>query len=766
MMGDVTFLGNPGFFERTRLRVVSKIFPVKKPEMLLLDWLEISFKEPRINQIRVPSLISPDVTPNACLAKPELVDVGTELVLRPEIESFPLLSDLPRKAGKLYKRGEEEEREDILFGSEEDKKCIHGLKKSWCAVCNEKEKQERKRKTRYIDVFDLILPILQPPLGENFDSPIAFPPGMELYPFQRTGVKFLAENERVLLGDEMGLGKSIQAIVAIRLLFRMGKVTNGLILCPISVLTDWEKKLWEWAPELRVVKVRGLKEQRELYWNSPSHIYLTTYETLREDLGGSVRDDESRDIAKKQFDIVVLDEIQKIKNPGADVTTATRQIEASIRWGLSGTPLEGRLEELISIFAYLKPGLLHYKDVERPLKVKQAIKPYFRRRRISDVLPEFPKKEIGEPAWLELGPNQRTSYDRAEQEGIVALNEQGDTVTVQHLLALITKLKQICNIDPETKESCKLEYMLEKLEEVSEQGDKAIVFSQYPEKTLKFLEPALNKFSPLIYHGALSDSQRDQIVERFQKEEDNRVLLMSVKAGGLGLTLTRANYVYHFDLWWNPSTAAQAEGRVWRIGQTKTVFVESLLTEGTIEERIDDILKKKRELFKVVIDDLSDEKLSKFLTEEELFSLFGLQKGKPITTTRKPEIGAAEKPLEQISPQQFERLIGELYEKMGYHIKLTPQTKDQGVDIYAKRISESGTDHLAIQCKHYPNGVVGVEHVRSLYGVIQAQPDITKGILVTSGKFSKEAEEFKKRIGRIELFDGKVLCALLRKYNL
>jgi len=758
MMGDVTLLGNPNFFERTKLKIVRKIFPVKKPEILLLDRLEISFKEPGVNQIGVPSLSSPDVTPNACLAKPEFVDVRPELVICPEIESFPLLSDFPRKAGKLYKQIEQEEPKDDLFTPEEDKNCIHGLKKSWCAICNEKERNEKKRKTRYIDIFDLIFPILLPPLGENFDSPILFPTGLQLYPFQRVGVKFLAENKRTLLGDEMGLGKSIQAIVAIRFLFHMGKVTNGLILCPRSVLTDWEKKIWEWAPELRVMKVRGLQEQRKLYWNSPAHIYLTTYETLREDLGGSVRGDENGDIARKQFDFAVLDEIQKIKNPGADVTKATRQIDAHIRWGLSGTPLENRLDDLISIFAYLKPGLLHYRDVERPYKVKNAIKPYFLRRRITDVLPDLPEKEIGEPAWLELCPNQRMAYERAEQEGIVALNEQGDTVTVQHILALITKLKQICNIDPVSKESCKLEYLLEKLEEVSEEGNKALVFSQYPEKTLKFLEPELKRFSPLVYHGTLSDSQRDSVVTKFQKEEDNKVLLMSVKAGGLGLTLTRANYVYHFDLWWNPSTAAQAEGRVWRIGQTKTVFVESLLTKETIEERIDDILRKKRELFTVVIDDLSDEKLSKFLKEEELFSLFGLQKTKP-----KSEVAAES--LEQISPQEFERLIGKLYEKIGYHIKLTPQTKDRGIDIYAKRVSETGTEYLAIQCKHYPDGVVGVEHIRSLYGVIQAQSEITKGVLVTSGKFSKESQDFAKG-KRIELFDGKILLALLRKYNL
>jgi SNF2 family DNA or RNA helicase len=633
---------------------------------------------------------------------------------------------------------------------------------------------------------------------------------MGLYPFQREGVKFLVNQERALLGDEMGLGKSIQAIVAIRFLFRMGKIINGLILCPKSVLSDWERKLWEWAPELRVVKVSGSKEQKQISWSSPAHIYLTTYETLRQDLvylfskndvvinsdgshtvicktdGYSQRlhiENElfgkqlicpnckhefiyypAEDITKKEFDLIILDEIQKIKNPSTGITKATRKIDTRFRWGLSGTPLENRLEELLSIFAYLKPGLLHYDDIVKPLKVKEVIKPYFMRRRKIDALPELPEK-VYEEAWLDLSTTQREAYEKAEQEGIVVLNEHGDSITVQHIFALITKLKQICNIDPASKESCKLEYLLDKLEEIFEQDDKVLVFSQYPEKTLKLLESSLNKFNTLSYHGSLSDSQRDEVVKRFQEEEHCRVLLISVKAGGLGLTLTRANFVFHFDLWWNPSVAAQAEDRAHRIGQKKTVFVTYLLTVDTIEEKIQNLLKEKRKLFKVVIDDLSDTDLSIVLTEEDLFGLFNIQKVKPIIKKGISLVQDIKEPFGQISPLQFEKLIADLYEKMGYLVKLTSQTKDQGIDIFATHVSESGTELLAIQCKHYPKGAVGVEHARSLYGVIQDQVNITKGILVTTGEFSKECKDFSKG-KRLELFNGTYILGLLQKYNI
>jgi len=308
---------------------------------------------------------------------------------------------------------------------------------------------------------------------------------------------------------------------------------------------------------------------------------------------------------------------------------------------------------------------------------------------------------------------------------------------------------------------CKLEWLLEYLDEICSQGDKAIVFSQYPEKTLRVIEPQMRAYYPHIYSGSLSDSQRDNIVDNFQKQDDSKVLLMSVKSGGLGLTLTRANHVVHFDLWWNPAVAAQAEARAIRIGQRKTVFVTSLYTVGTIEERIEILLKRKSAIFKNVIDDLSDAKLTNVISEEEFFSLFDLKKDKP-------KARSADITLESISrltPQQFEKLIADLYERMGYNARLTPPSRDQGVDVYAKRISESGTEKLAIQCKHYPSGKVGVEFIRSLYGVIQAQPEITRGVLWTSGEFSKECRDF-ARGKRIELFDGKDLLGLLAKYSL
>jgi transcription elongation factor Elf1 len=373
-----------------------------------------------------------EIDPQSLLSTEDLTHWFVSQLERPGILAVGVDLCAPRRSGKEYVETKEE-LERTSTDLEQD--CIHGAPKWWCSICREQEREEREHRSSTVDIFDLILPILQPPLGESFDNPVQLP--KELKDFQRSGVKFLAEHDAALLADEMGLGKTVQAITAARLLFRMGKVAKGLVLCPRSVLTDWEEHIHEWASELRVVKVRGTKEERQVKWSLPAHLYLTTYESLRQDLSGSLRNDvtveadgrhvmmcpcegcsarvsvEERyfgirvtcsickqdftynpilDTAPKQFDLVVLDEAQRIKNPNTDISRAVRKVEAHHRWGLSGTPLENRLDELISVFAYLKPGLLHYNDSARPSYVKETIRPYMLRRRKAEAMPQLPEK--------------------------------------------------------------------------------------------------------------------------------------------------------------------------------------------------------------------------------------------------------------------------------------------------------------------------------------------------------------------------------------
>lgn len=557
------------------------------------------------------------------LAVPGVVDLKALFGLlsaTPKIASFFAALRRPSSIGKS-KNADDNVQQNFEHGTEGETQCRHGLKKAWCSICRrEVAPKSPTPGSPGIDILELIWPLFQPPPGESLNSRLWFPEGHTPFAFQLTGIKFLAEHPLALLGDEMGLGKSIQAIIAVRLLIRSGKIGKVLIICPKSLLTDWEEKLWDWAPEVTVTKLDGSVDCRSQVWlaNPPHHVRIVTYETLSRDI----------DVAGKvRFDLCILDEGQRIKNPGAGISKACKRAQAERRWVLSGTPLENKLEDLVSLFQFITPGLLQESDAFRPQYVKAKIAPYALRRRKSEHAAELnlPDKRH-DVRWLDLLPKQREAYERTESYGVKRLSKHGEPVSLTHVLALITQLKLICNYDNESNESCKLEFISEQLAELFDQNpdEKVLIFSQYPEKTLPYLERAFSQWSPLTFAGSLTGKQRDTMLDRFRDSETHKILLVSLKAGGLGLTLHRANHVYHYDLWWNPAAASQAEDRVHRIGQQRTVFATSFLVRNTIEERIHQILEKKKRLFGEVVDDLTDKDLESKLTEEELFGLFGL----------------------------------------------------------------------------------------------------------------------------------------------
>ncbi|MDP3062316.1 MAG: DEAD/DEAH box helicase [Chloroflexota bacterium] len=467
-----------------------------------------------------------------------------------------------------------------------------------------------------INVFELLLPVLLPPVKTQFGQELLLP--QELYKFQAYGVKWLVEHDAALLADDMGLGKTVQAITAFRLLLRKGKALQCLVVCPKSVVSSWRHHFADWAPELQVVTIKGPKQARDFQWAAyagKAHVILANYELLRNDIESAGR---------YSFDLVVADEIHKIKNPSTATAQAIRDLKATRRWGLTGTPLENRLEDVVAIFDFIQPDLFQNPVVAAvtPYIVRTKIAPFTLRRRKSDVLADLPPK-VRDIRYVELDETQRKSYDEAEHSGVTQL-KSGENITIQHVLALITRLKQICNFDPVAGESAKLEWLQDYLEAAAEETSKALVFSQFVQ-TLNKIEPQLRDYRPLKYTGDLTEKERDRVVQSFQEDAEHRVMLVSLKAGGTGITLTAANYVVHFDSWWNPAVMAQAEDRVHRIGQNKTVFVSTLVAEDTIEERIQRLLERKRHLFNTVIDDLSDVGLQKVLSEEELFGLFGLK---------------------------------------------------------------------------------------------------------------------------------------------
>ncbi len=287
---------------------------------------------------------------------------------------------------------------------------------------------------------------------------------------------------------------------------------------------------------------------------------------------------------------------------------------------MTGTPVENSTEDLVGIFEFLSPGFLS-PDM-KPSRMGHTIADFVLRRTKDQVLTDLPPKLIRD-AEVELTPEQRETYRLAESEGILRLTEMGDAAAIQHVFELVLRLKQICNFDPATGASVKMERLEADLEEIADSGRKAIVFSQWV-STLEEIARRLERFHPLLFHGKIPSARRDEVIRRFRDDPRHVVLLMSYGAGSVGLNLQFAGYVFLFDRWWNPAVEDQAINRAHRIGAGGPVTVTRFLAVDTIEQRINAVLEEKRRLFETIFSRVGGpRKLA--LTQEEIFGLFNLR---------------------------------------------------------------------------------------------------------------------------------------------
>jgi SNF2 family DNA or RNA helicase len=435
------------------------------------------------------------------------------------------------------------------------------------------------------------------------------------YPYQFEGMAFLYPRHAAILADEMGLGKTMQAITAIRLLLRRLEARSVLLVCPKPLVTNWQREFQQWAPEVPVMVIEGDQAKRTWQWSLPDvPLRIANYEIL-------VRDSEIfENHLGTQFDLVLLDESQRIKNRSGTTSQVVRSISRKRSWALTGTPVENSTDDLVGIFEFLAPGYLS-PDM-KPRKMGRTVSDYILRRTKDQVLADLPPKLLHDEH-LDLTPEQFETYRLAEDEGVFRLTEMGVSATIQHVFELVLRLKQICNFDPATGASSKLERLDADLEEIAQSGRKAIIFSQWV-TAIQQLSRHLARFGPLEYHGRIPMKQRDSIIERFRSDDSSHVMLMTYGAGGVGLNLQFANYVFLFDRWWNPAVEDQAINRAHRIGIDGPVYVTRYLILNTIEERIDHILQEKRELFETIFSDAAaHHKLG--LTHEELFGLFQIK---------------------------------------------------------------------------------------------------------------------------------------------
>jgi SNF2 family DNA or RNA helicase len=463
-----------------------------------------------------------------------------------------------------------------------------------------------------VKLADRLRLLLEPPLEVLLASGslrFARPP----FAFQLDGIAFLYPRQDAVLADEMGLGKTMQAITAIRLLLHQRQMRRVLLVCPKPLVVNWQREFTLWAPELSVTVIDGGPARRQWLWQeAPGPVLIANYESL-------VRDRATITEASTEFDLVILDEAQRIKNFASATNEAVRAIRRVRSWALTGTPMENRIDDLVGIFEFVSPGQIN--ATMKPRAISRAVADHVLRRTKEQVLTDLPPK-LFRDAQVELSSEQAASYRLAEDEGIVRLREMKRTVTIRHVFELVLRLKQICNFDPATLASSKLERLEADLDECAASGRKALVFSQWVE-TLAELRRRLARFQPAEYHGRIPHLRREAEISRFRDDPGCSLMLMSYGAGSVGLNLQFASYVFLFDRWWNPAVEDQAINRAHRIGGRRPVTVTRFLTAGTIEQRIDEILQRKRALFDEVFGDAVAAP-SLGLSREEIFSLFNL----------------------------------------------------------------------------------------------------------------------------------------------
>ena len=465
-----------------------------------------------------------------------------------------------------------------------------------------------------VKLEDRLYYVLQPPLESVFTGgTLDFP--FTPFPYQFEGIAFLYPRFAAILADEMGLGKTMQAITTVRLLLHAGELRNVLLVCPKPLVTNWQREFQTWAGELPLTIIEGDQAKRRWQWHqTESPVKIANYEVV-------VRDRDIIDDESLKFDLVVLDESQRIKNRSGTTSEVVRSIRRTRSWALTGTPVENSADDLVGIFEFLQPGYLT--PGMKPRRMGTLAADYIIRRTKDKVLTDLPPKMFRDVE-IELSSAQRETYRLAEEEGVLRLTDMGPGLTIQHVFELVMRLKQICNFDPRTGESAKLERLEADLEEVVAGGRKALIFSQWVE-TLEKLGDRLGHLNPLYYHGQIPSAKRDGVLKRFKEDKKHPILLMSYGAGAVGLNLQFAGYVFLYDRWWNPAVEDQAINRAHRIGAAGPVTVTRFVAADTIEQRIDQVLREKRELFDSIFSDVEPSAAQSGLTHDEIFGLFKLR---------------------------------------------------------------------------------------------------------------------------------------------
>jgi SNF2 family DNA or RNA helicase len=447
----------------------------------------------------------------------------------------------------------------------------------------------------------------------------------ELRTYQKRGVAWLQYLEKLglngCLADDMGLGKTIQIIAL--LLLDIKTENKTLLIAPTSVLSNWQKEIEKFAPKLRVLIHHGSKRHKN---EKAFKAMVIEYDIIISSFTLARKDTKLLNSLK--WKRLVLDEAQNIKNPKTAQTRAILKLNSEHRHALTGTPVENRLLDLWSIFNFLNPGYLgkqagFNKNFEIPIQknndkiqsvvLKRLIEPFILRRVKTDkgIIKDLPDK-LEHKQYCNLTKEQASLYEAVIKDVEIQLEDAEGIQRKGLMLSTLMKLKQICNHPRQflkdnsifsANRSHKLERLTEMLEEVISEQESALIFTQYTEigeSLTKYIKHDLN-YNSYYLHGGTTRNRREKMITEFQaKDTPPSIFILSLKAGGVGITLTKANHVFHFDRWWNPAVENQATDRAFRIGQNKNVFVHKFISLGTLEERIDKMIEDKKKIANIV----------------------------------------------------------------------------------------------------------------------------------------------------------------------
>lgn len=592
-------------------------------------------KEKRLNEIeeffslRSESSISLD----------EIMDFSIEVALGNEKISAEEFKELAKNTNGLI----EYKGKFILIDKEETEKLLNRLKKP-NFVMNKMELLHHALSGK-IDEYDFDYDAAFARIVSNFTKveDVNLPNDLQgtLRPYQEIGYRWLYTNVvkgfGCCIADDMGLGKTIQVISLILKLKEEKKLKKpALVVCPTTLLGNWERELETFAPTLDAFIYHGFN--REFSINHD--VILTTYAILRIDL---------EEFKKHNWDILIIDEAQNIKNSSTSQTQAVKAIKANMKVAMTGTPVENRLSELWGIFDFINKGYLgtitdfsknysmpieKFKETTRAEKLKQAISPFMLRRLKTDktIISDLPEKIVLDE-YCYLTKAQAALYERVLTQSMTEIHSAGQGINRRGaIFKLITNLKQVCNHpyhylkhgDMSQGASGKTEKLMSILNTIVSNNEKALVFTQYKEmgSILEKITKEEFDFDPLFFHGSLNVKQREEMIREFSEDDKKKIMILSLKAGGLGLNLTSASNVIHYDLWWNPAVEDQATDRTYRIGQDKNVMVHRFITLSTFEEKIDKIIKDKRELADSAV--FIGEKIITELSDDEIYEIFSL----------------------------------------------------------------------------------------------------------------------------------------------